>query len=141
MLYEILREEMEQIIEPVKHLGEDAGSSPPDQLRMVIDNHVRLTLGERRTSKLLFDTGLANLSIANRKKIIEMRDTYNRIACRIIERGIKAGVFADIDVKMAVYSIASMIVRARVWYSPRGRLSIDEIIEFIFRFALHGLSG
>ncbi|PKL39198.1 MAG: hypothetical protein CVV44_10060 [Spirochaetae bacterium HGW-Spirochaetae-1] len=140
ILFEILIDEMNQIIEPIRHLEHEDDGDPVRQLRLVIENHTRLTLGHRRSSKLLFDMELGSLSPANKKKIIRLRDDYDRIASTIIRRGMERKIFNTADDRMAVYCIASMIVRTRMWYSPDGRLSIDEIIDFIFNFALKGLN-
>jgi len=141
ILFEILLEEMMDIVSPIKHLLEDGSTSPEKGLRMLIENHVRLTLGEKSSSKLLFDVGLKNLSPANRKKIIRLRDDYDAIGEAIIRRGVKAGVFANIDEKIAVFSIASIIARSRIWYSPKGRYTVDDIVNFVYNFAMHGLAG
>ena len=141
ILYEILLEEMEVLLAPITYLEDDETTNPIDQLKLIIENHVKLTLSSRRTSKLLFDTGLKNLSSKRRKKIINIRDQYDRITYKTISRGIKKGIFNPIDIKMSLYSIASMITRTRIWYSPNGRLSIDEIVDFIFNFTINGLSG
>jgi len=37
------------------------------------------------------------------------------------------------------YGIASMIVRSNIWYSPEGRLSMGEVINFLVQFILNGL--
>jgi len=140
ILFEILIDEMNQIIEPIRHLELEDDGDPVRQLRLVIENHTRLTLGHRRSSKLLFDMELGSLSPANKKKIIRLRDDYDRISSAIIRRGVERKIFNTADDRMAVYCIASMIVRTRMWYSPDGRLSIDEIIDFIFNFALKGLN-
>jgi TetR/AcrR family transcriptional regulator, cholesterol catabolism regulator len=141
ILYEILHEEMMEIISPIKDLENDVSVDAVKAIRMLIENHVKLTLGDRRKSKMLFDAGLKNLSPANRKKIIQLRDDYDRIAVKIIERGVKSGLFPPIDEKMAVFCIASMIARARMWYSPKGKYTVDEIVDFIFNFTMHGLSS
>lgn len=141
ILFEILLEEMMDIIAPIKHLEDDNSIDPVQGMRMLIENHVKLTLGEKRNSKLLFDVGLRNLSPVNQKKIIKLRDDYDRITLAIIKRGIKNGTFSSIDPKLAVFSIASMIVRSRIWYSPKGKHTIDEIIDFIFNFAINGLTS
>src|SRR4030042_6036023 len=91
ILFEILLEEMDEILGPLKPLENDESIDPREGLHMVIEHHVRLTLGEKRSSKLLFDAGLKNLSPENRQKIIKMRDDYNRIGTNIIRRGIKQG--------------------------------------------------
>ncbi len=142
ILFEILHQEMLDIVSPIRYLGEDETVDPVRALRLMIENHVKLTLGEKSSSKLLFDMGLKNLTPANRRKIIKLRDDYDAIGVAIVRRGKKAGLFArDIDEKIAVFSIGSIIARSRIWYSPRGRFSVDEIIEFMFRFALRGLGG
>ncbi len=70
-----------------------------------------------------------------------LRDTYDRILCKIIRRGINSGDFQEIDEKLAAYGIASMIMRVNIWFSPEGRLSTDDIIDFLCEFALRGLRG
>ena len=47
-----------------------------------------------------------------RQVIIDMRRQYDRILCRIIERGIERGLFASGNVKLAAYGVASMITGA-----------------------------
>jgi len=141
ILFEILYGEMEEILSPIKRLEEDEDIDPREALYLVIENHVRMTLGERRSSKLLFDSGLKNLSAANRKKIIKLRDNYDAVSVKIINRGIEKGVFTAMDEKLAVFSIASMIARSRIWYSPAGKYSVDEIVKFIYEFSLRGLGA
>jgi hypothetical protein len=84
---------------------------------------------------------LDSLSAAKRKKIVGMRDDYDRIIRKIIRRGIKAGCFPDIDSKLAGFMIASMITRTRIWYHPKKGVSVPELVDFIYRFALSGLGG
>ncbi|TAL32361.1 MAG: TetR/AcrR family transcriptional regulator [Spirochaetes bacterium] len=141
ILFEILYDEMMEILGPIRSLEDDETIPPPQAMRLVIENHLKLTLGEKMNSKLLFDAGLKNLSPANRKKIITLRDEYDRISVKIIERGIRTGVFRKTDAKMAVYSIASMIARSRIWFNPQGKHTVDEIIDFICAFALNGLGA
>ncbi len=142
ILFDILYQEMTDIVVPISYLKDDESVSPVDALRLMIENHVKLTLGEKSSSKLLFDVGLNNLNPANRKKIIKLRDDYDAIGVAIVQRGKKAGVFAqDVDDKIAVFSIGSIIARSRIWYSPKGKYSVDEIIGLMFTFALRGIGG
>ena len=141
LLYEILRSQLESIISSIKHLENDDTASPVEQLRFLITSHAHFTLNYVKSSKLLFDVGLDSLSPAKRKKIVKLRDTYDKTLCKVIRRGVGSGDFAKVDEKLAAYSIASMIVRSIIWFSPKGRLSIHEIIDFIVNFALNGLRG
>lgn len=139
ILFEVLREEMEEILSPIKHLEEDNGTSPVEQLRLVIESHLKLTLSHRRSAKLLFDISLDNLSRPKRKKIVDLRDTYDRIIRKILRRGIDRGSFGKVDEKLAGFMIASMITRTRIWYHPKKGISVKELADFIFEFALSGL--
>jgi AcrR family transcriptional regulator len=141
ILYEILLDEMVEILSPIKHLEKDESVPPEKALRLVIENLLRLTLSAKRISKLLFDVALKNLSPPHRLKIIRLRDEFDKITIAIIRRGIRDGVFGDIDEKLAAFSIASMIVRARIWYSPRGKYKVDELVDFIYYFVLNGLGS
>ena len=139
ILFEVLLEEMEQVVGPIRNLEDDEETSPVEQLRQLIDAHVMLTLSHRRTSKMLFDVALDSLPTSKRKEIIRYRDTYDRILRKIINRGIEQGLFVDIDAKLAGFMIAAMIVRIRLWFHPKKGLSPNELAEFIFDFILNGL--
>jgi len=141
ILFEVLREEMEEILSPIKHLEEDDGTSPVEQLRLVIGSHLRLTLSYRRSAKLLFDVALDNLSRAKRKKIVDLRDTYDRIIRKILNRGMEIGCFRKINAKIAGFMLASMITRTRLWYHPKKGVSVEELADFIFEFAINGLKA
>jgi AcrR family transcriptional regulator len=141
ILFEVLREEMEQIIHPIKHLEEDEDTSPIEQLRFIIESHLKVTLSYRRSAKLLFDVALDSLSPEKRKKIIEFRDTYDRIIRKVIRRGIDTGYLPEVDVKLAGFMIASMITRTRIWFHPKKERSVSDLADFIFKFALNGLRG
>jgi AcrR family transcriptional regulator len=141
ILFEVLLEEMEQIIDPIKVLEDDEISHPEAQLRMLIESHLMVTLSYRRSAKLLFDVELDNLTVAKRKKIVGMRDEYDRIIRKIIGRGLNAGCFVDVDPKLAGFMIASMITRTRIWYHPQKGVTVSQLTDFIFRFALNGLRG
>jgi len=141
ILFEVLREEMEQIINPIKHLEEDDGSSPIEQLKFIIASHLKVTLSYRRSAKMLFDVALDSLSPDKRKKIIDFRDTYDRIIRKVIRRGIDTGYLPEVDVRLAGFMIASMITRTRIWFHPKKGVSVSDLTDFIFNFAFQGLRG
>jgi AcrR family transcriptional regulator len=141
ILFEVLREEMEQIINPIKHLEEDDGTSPIEQLKFIIESHLKVTLSYRRSAKLLFDVALDSLSPDKRKKIVDFRDTYDRIIRKVIRRGIDTGYLPEVDVRLAGFMIASMITRTRIWFHPKKGVSVSELTDFISKFTFNGLEG
>jgi AcrR family transcriptional regulator len=141
LLYEFLSSQMKLIISKIQHLEHDHSMTPIEQLRFLISEHLKHTLSYRKNSRFLFDVGLDWLSPANKKKIIGLRDDYDRILRRILRRGIDAGYFADSDPKITAFNISSMIVRSIIWFSPKGKLSVAEILDHLIEFVLNGLKG
>ena len=141
ILYEVLLEEMEQIIAPIKHLEEGDQSDPVDQVRAFIESHLSITLSYRRSAKLLFDVGLDQLSTDRRKTIIALRDRYDWIIRKIIQRGIDIGSFRVTNKKLSGFMIASMITRSRLWYHPDKGVSVSELTDFILDFVLNGITA
>lgn len=139
ILFEVLLEEMEQIIRPIAHLEREDDGNPVAQLREIIMSHLKVTLSHRRSAKSLFDVALDSLSPANRKVIVTMRDTYDRIMRTVLERGQKEGMFLPHDQKLVGFMIASMITRTRMWFHPKKGVTIEGLADFIFRFAMSGI--
>lgn len=141
LLYEFLSSQMKLLISKIEHLENEGSMSAVEQLRLLMAKHLYHTLSYRKSSRSLFDVGLTRLSPANRKKIISQRDIYDRILRKIIQRGIDEGVFAKKDPKITAFNISSIIVRSIIWFSPKGKLSVEEILDHIFAFVLAGLKG
>lgn len=141
ILYMAILSEMERLIVMIQPLENDNNTSPIEQLKLFILRHVEHTLGPPKGNLLHLDFEMRHLSPRDQKDIIQLRDTYDRILRKIIRRGIDAGIFADIDEKIFVYGIASIIVRARMWYSLKGRLTLPEISEAISNMFLNGLTA
>jgi hypothetical protein len=115
--------------------------NPADQLHFIISNHLKVTLGHRRSAKTLFDVALDSLLPANRKVIVSMRDTYDRTIRRVIQRGQEKGLFMPYDEKLVGFMISSMVTRSRIWFHPKKGVTVDELADFIFRFALTGIQS
>ncbi len=141
ILFAVLLEEMEQIIQPISHLEQEEDGDPVHQLRFVISNHLKVTLSYRRSAKTLFDVALDHLAPMNRKVIISMRDMYDRIIRKIIRRGQEEGVFMPCNEKVVGFMISSMITRSRIWFQPKKGLTVKELEDFIFLFTLRGIQA
>lgn len=66
----------------------------------------------------MFDVALGNLSAAKRKVIISMRDTYDRIIRKVIQRGRQKGLFAPYTAKLVGFMISSMIPAQGFGFTP-----------------------
>lgn len=139
ILFEILSQEMEAIVSSIRVIEHDETTDPVEQLKTIFECHGQVTLGKMRTSRVLFDASLRSLNKKHQRIIIEKRDEYDKLLRLVIKRGIDAKVFETTDIKMASFAIASIIARARIWYKSGGTLSVNEIIETLFLFALKAL--
>ena len=139
ILFEILLSEMNRLISMIQALEYDEITSPIEQLRILIQKHVEHTLAPAKGHLLHFEMELRHLSKRHQKEIIALRDRYDWILRKIIRRGVDTGIFVPLNEKIVNYAIASMIVRARVWYSPRGDLSLSELSNAICELFLNNL--
>ncbi len=139
LLNEILRDEMDQLLIPLRYLISDAETNPAEQLAIMVKHHLNVVLGARQLTKQIFEGEFKYLRAQDKKKIIALRDEFQKIMETILERGIARGVFAPVDVKMVCFFISSMTIRTRTWYRPRGRLSVEQIANEIIRMSLHGI--
>ncbi len=141
ILYQVFYDEVKKLVTLISECRNKTLGDPIERLRTIIMLHCTFTLGDIRRLGLLFDLELKSLSEKNRKKIIEVRDDYEDILRDVIHQGNELGLLDVADEKLATYFISSMISRSRLWYSPNGKYSPDEIAELIFKFTLDGLTG
>lgn len=140
ILFEVLYEETQSLVSKIRYLKDDnTVTDPVEQIKTLFEVHGEVALGEMKPGKLIYDTELMRLKREHQIKIIELRDEYDEILRSIIKRGIHLGLFKKTDVNLAAYAIASTIMRLRVWYKPKGRLSKNEIIRNLWIFALRAL--
>ncbi len=141
ILFEALRIELEELVKDTKQLEENIGKNPVEKLKLFMDTEVKRHLGKHRLQGMLTDSELSHLNPRHRRTVIELRNQHDEILSQIISDGIAQGYFRDLDVKLAVYTISSAIIRSRLWFSPTGRVSVQEYADFIYQFTLHALSA
>jgi TetR/AcrR family transcriptional regulator, cholesterol catabolism regulator len=139
LLYEVILEEVNVLLNSARDLL-NKEASPVEQLRDLIKKHVSITLREVKTADVLFETELRHLPKSKQKEIIELRKEFELILQQIIQRGVDTGEFIECDAQLTSFNIIALVVRTRLWFSPRGRLSVDEVGDTIFDFVLHGIA-
>lgn len=141
ILFEVIKDITERAVNSVRHLENDNTTSPVEQLRSFLDSHLGVLVQMKKSSILISDTGLQNLTREHRKDIIKLRDTYDRIMRKVITRGIESGDFAVKDEKIIVYLISSAIIRSTIWFSPKGRLTANEVADLMYDFVYRGIKA
>jgi AcrR family transcriptional regulator len=142
ILYEIMLARMKSLMILFKPLEKPKNSMATDRLRSFVRLYTNFTLLHGVTKpRLLFETEMKHLSAAHRKRILDYRDKVGDVLCRIIQEGIESGEFYKVDVKVYANLITSMIVRSQLWFSPKGRLSYDELADIIFNLVVDGMKN
>ena len=109
-----------------------------ERMRLLVDHHVKFH-GRRAHEVFVGNSELRSLRPAQRARIIALRDQYELVFRKELEDGIRQGKFLPVDVQVTAYGILAMATSVSTFYSPGGRLSLDEIAEVFTAMVLRGL--
>jgi len=135
ILYRCHREslgELDRILAEARRLA-----GPRERLTHVIREHVRVMIETLEGSPLAFE--VTSLSGRRRASIIAARDRYEHAVRRIVQEGIRRGVFRGVDAKVAVFAIMGAVNWIARWYRPGGALSAGDLGEQFADQLLGGL--
>lgn len=109
---------------------EDIGTTqarPDEKLKRLIARHVQLLNEE--TPGSLAHLEVEALSEQWRPKIQGQRDRYERFVRRLIQEGIRAGVFRPVEPRTATLAILGAVNWTVKWFRPSGRKSARQVGE------------
>ena len=116
---------------------EQSGLLPDEKLRRLIVAGVHTILDELHGTALFLD--LEALSAAHLKAIIAGRDRFDHGLRRLLEEGVKTGVFDRGDIKLRTFAMLGALNWIPRWYDPDGPASSQEIADRFADFLLAGL--
>jgi TetR/AcrR family transcriptional regulator, cholesterol catabolism regulator len=140
ILYEVFKKGISDVINTIE-LAASLDDTPTEKLRVAIQGHLQGAHLSGEVGGRLLDANMKSLSRPHCKKVIAMRDKYDKILDSILEEGIRTGEFVRLDVTIVRNMIISMCVRTWVWYSPKGKLSLTEIGNTIFCLLIDGIKA
>lgn len=109
----------------------DHSADPAVQLVRLVRLHVAMEAVNPLTSYVT-DREVRALSAANRARVLGLRDDYESMFQRVLERGKRTGRFQIDDLPTTRMALLEMCNGVSNWYRPGGRLSVPEIQD---RFA------
>jgi AcrR family transcriptional regulator len=139
LLEELMRESMRHLLDPAQSMFAVV-TDPLDRIVRLVDLHVRKHAEENLLS-LVGDTEIRSLSPPLRREMVALRDAYQRMWEDAIQDGAGRGIFQVPDVKLAAFALIEMCTGVAYWYSPGGRLSLDEIARSFVKMAISLLAG
>ncbi|HSE36205.1 MAG TPA: TetR/AcrR family transcriptional regulator, partial [Blastocatellia bacterium] len=128
----------EQVIIPAR-----AVPDAEQRLRVIIRNHVQL-ITSRSTTKgnnpvsIVVDE-VAGLTVPQRRKIDQRKRAYVELIREALTELKARGKLRELDVTAATFSLLGMILWLSRWYSPKGRLTPEQVSEQVTKIALSGL--
>lgn len=127
LLFTLMREHMEELVASWAGLS-DAEAGPRAQLSAFVRNHIAFHLA-RRSSTHVNNLELRSLAPERLRRIVALREAYEKELRAILQRGADARVFDVEDAALVAMAIIQMITGVIVWFRPDERLSIDDVTE------------
>lgn len=91
---------------------------------------------DRQEYVVVYQREMKHLSAADAQRILRLRHSFDHQIGELIREGIRAGEFReDVDPFVAVW-IGGLISWIPTWYSPKGKRSADDVVEYLVQAAL-----
>lgn len=126
LLIQIIREGMQVLIADGVEGLRGADDGPAEQLAALVRAHVRYHARNPQLAQVI-DTQFSALSGQRREEALSLRDQYDKMWADVLQRGTDSGEFHISDEALARFALLAMCNGVVSWYSPRGRLSAEEI--------------
>lgn len=115
-------------------------SSPTERLAVAIRTHV-IYHGLHRRAAFVTDTEVRALTGPQKKRIMDVRDSYAELIHQLIRDGIEVGQFHSRNSKIATLAILLQCTGVAVWFDPSGPLSLTEIAGIHVDLVLNSLQA
>jgi len=97
-----------------------------DKLRTVVRQHVQFVIANRSFLTVFFGEE-ANLPPRFVRSLAAQKDRYDKGVERIVEEGVRSGVFREMSPRLVVFAVLGMVNWVHKWYNPRGSWGAEEI--------------
>ena len=114
-----------------------AVDEPQEKLRIFIDNHLSFFAANMAEMKVLSHEA-ESLAGEMHAHVSTKKDKYARVVRRILRELQDAHNPQPVDVTVATYALFGMMNWIYNWYDPRGKLSVENLVDNITRLFLSG---
>jgi AcrR family transcriptional regulator len=142
LLFAVLEDNQRDFLATTEAAVAEASPEPEGQLAALVASHVRYQIEKIEYARVYDRTFLGMgplvefLSDGQRDIMRGLQRRHTENLRRVIEHGVRAGVFAVEDVSIAAFAIISMCDGVITWYRTEGRLTIEATAELYARLAL-----
>ena len=135
VLATIMERGIERLLMRTRTALAEAGEAPEDRLCAIVEVQVLFHL-ESQGATLLGTSELRALDEPLRSKHKAKRLKQQRLFDQVVEEGVALGAFTTTLPREAARAIVVMCTGVASWFSPRGKLSRDQIVRRYQRLAL-----
>jgi TetR/AcrR family transcriptional regulator, cholesterol catabolism regulator len=132
LLADIMRDSLTELLRSAR-VAVTGSDDPAAQLARLVSAHVGFCAVNPLTARVT-DQEIRALSPSVRAELGDMRDDYESMYARILERGTRTGVFALTDVRLARLALLEMCNGVANWYRPDGRVDLDTLRDRLVEF-------
>ncbi|HVF73888.1 MAG TPA: TetR/AcrR family transcriptional regulator [Acidimicrobiales bacterium] len=118
----------------------DESLSVAERLRAFLLAHLQ-TIADNLASATVFLHDWEGLDEVRRTQALERRAEYERRLKKLIREGIDNGEFREVDPGMTAKAVLSLGNWTYTWYSPKGRMNIEQVVDAYFDLLLAGLTS
>jgi AcrR family transcriptional regulator len=134
-----IHEEFIDLLISRQRAREATNLSPEQQLLEIMGDILELMETHRGHVRVFFEHH-RELPVDSRATISRKRDEYEALVEEEVRRGIAAGAFRDIDVRLATLALFGMTNWAYQWFRAEGSLRAREIAYVFWDIFLHGIA-
>lgn len=99
---------------------------PVERLTVLVIVHVMVQVLAQDLARVV-DREVKSLTDERRRRVLALRDEYERIWKDVLAAGVSAGVFEPVDAHLSRLALLEMCNGVTNWYSAAGPLSLEEI--------------
>ena len=139
LLFGLLKEPLRAMIAEYSMLTKGI-TDPVTRLQLFTQVHLNFHLNSR-LEVFIGNMELRSLSGPHYRAITALREEYSRLLQRIIEDGVKDGVFTAPQPRVVTLVMLGMLSGVCNWYKPNGPLSSEEMMRLHLDLAFRALSA
>ncbi|MEJ5337245.1 MAG: TetR/AcrR family transcriptional regulator [Thermus sp.] len=137
---ELLLEVVRQAAQKFQEVLEGLTGDPVAKLKALVRGHLRVIAEELPRATVFFHEW-KHLSSPYLEEAKALRRRYEEGVQRVVEEGVRAGVFRVEDVRLATLFLLSALNWTYQWYRPDGPLSLEELSEAYAGMLLRALGA
>ena len=127
LLFWLLKDNTEKILAELDKTIEGI-EDPKEQMRAFVAFHLSYYIANRKGAWVL-TSEMRSLTRENYRAIADLHRRYTDKVHGIVKRGVAAGKFRVRDSLLTTFALLQMLSAVIRWYRPKGRLTLDELIE------------